>query len=85
MSKTKTSKTTKQFIKITIVGYIPAADILDMESIKNQHEKLETIKDLAHDNMEVERFTPKSVGRLVEAKPIVEDDTPAQKPNDEEE
>lgn len=62
------AKTTKPMIKISIVGYIPAADIMDRDSIEEQFSKLERIKNFADEEFhEVETFAKRAVGRQYDA------------------
>lgn len=70
---TKTPKTTERFIRIAIVGYIPAAHILNKESVMKQFDKLANIEGGARAEMEVESFKARPVGRLVAAEPDLKD------------
>ena len=58
-------KTKKQYIRVSIVGYIPAANILNKDSIQKQFKRLNTIENFAKEQMEDVEYKAKQVGRLV--------------------
>ena len=60
-------KTTKQFIRVSIVGFIPAANILNQDSIQKQFKRLNTIENFAKEQMSHVEYKAKQVGRLVYA------------------
>lgn len=75
----------KQFIKITITGYIPAANILDKKSINEQFDRLSQIKNLAHENLEMCEVATKPVNKTVDVKPNMGISDPVKPISNEEE
>ena len=71
------AKETKQFVKVTITGYVPAPHILDIDGHKKMVGRLGQIESFAHENMQDATIAHRAVNRLVETKP-------AQKPTDAE-
>lgn len=66
----KTPKKTKQFIKVTVTGFIPAPnDLMDMAGYKAMHDRVKQLKTLVSDNMQDVKFDARPVGRLVEIAP----------------
>ena len=68
----KAAKTTKQFIRVSIVGFIPAADILDKDSVLKQFSRLATIRNFAIEQMEDAEVKAKDVRRLVSTDSVAE-------------
>lgn len=58
--------TTQKMIKVQITGFVKAASILDMEEFKEQHKKLETIKNAANEQMQFVEVKLKEVNKLVD-------------------
>lgn len=65
-------KTKKQYIRVSIVGYIPAANILNQDSIQKQFKRLNTIENFANEQMEDVEYKAKQVGRLVSTDSVAE-------------
>ena len=51
----------KKFIKVTIMGFIPAASSLDMDAFKFQHKQLQTARNAANETLEGVTFDVKEV------------------------
>ena len=63
-------KKRKRMIRVQIEGYIPAADPLDMESIKKQFATLDGLRAFAKEQFGADhQFKVKPVGRMVEETP----------------
>lgn len=75
------AKTTKNMVRVTVVGYVEQPNLMKMDEVKAFHEKMETLKARAQsDFYEVQKFDTIMVGRLyeVEDTPVVTEaeDTP---------
>jgi len=58
------AKTTKPMIKVSIIAYIPAPDMMDRDSFEACHNKLEKIESFIREEAtEVARFAKDPVGR----------------------
>lgn len=53
-----------EMVKAIVMGHFPAANILDMESIKLQHQKMRTIEQFANEQGMTVKFT--TVGKLID-------------------
>jgi len=76
---------TQKMIKVQVTGFVKAASMLDMDEFKQQHKKLETIKNTANEQMQFVEVKLKEVNKLVDDDGAAIPSNPAQNGAGEEE